>query len=74
VSGSERSLEDGRLMMGALGTEDGVPSPGRFDATGVAGDAVSLTIAVSTLMSGADKPSIIDLPRAPSTTATQHTA
>jgi hypothetical protein len=40
---------------------------------GRAGDALSLTIVLSTLISGVDKPSIIDLPIAPSITATLHT-
>jgi hypothetical protein len=43
------------------------------EEAGRAGDALSLTIVLSTLISGADKPSIIDLPIAPSITATLHT-
>jgi hypothetical protein len=67
----------------AGGAEDanGMPGAGCFvteevnaaEEAGRAGDALSLTIAVSTLISGADKPSIIDLPIAPSITATLHT-
>jgi hypothetical protein len=63
-------------MMGALGTDlvaGGETSAGWLDgdAPGRAGEAAP---AVSRLMSGADRPSIIDLPTAPTMTATLHTA
>ncbi|RFU46003.1 hypothetical protein [Paraburkholderia sp. DHOC27] len=42
-------------------------------AAGAGGEVLLLTTVLSMLISGADKPSIIDLPTAPSATATPHT-
>lgn len=68
AGGDLRSDEFAALAAFAAGAAVAVAAAGR------SGERVSLTIGVSVLRSGADRSSIIDLPTAPSMTATLHTA